>query len=64
MHMVCHQAIGMDTVPIPLQPLLEQKQKAAPIPWIKENVQPGVATQDDMVAGTGIMDSWFACHSI
>jgi hypothetical protein len=46
----------------PLRSFLEQKIEATVVCLIEENWIAGVATQDDVVEGSGIVDSGFTGH--
>lgn len=47
-----------------LHAFLEKKEEPAAVLWSKENILTGVAPQNDMEAGAGIMDSGFTRHVV
>jgi hypothetical protein len=60
--MIAHEAEGMDTMPEPLDPLLQQKVKASSVSVIEEDGLPCVAAQDDMIERSWIVNSWLTGH--
>jgi hypothetical protein len=63
MDMVGHAAEGMNAEIEPLHSFLKQKIEATAIGLIEKDGIAGVAAQDHMVKGAGVMDSRFAGHS-
>lgn len=62
MHMVCHQAEGMDAMSEALGPFLQQKIEPVPVGVVEEDVLSRIATQDYVIVSAGIVDSGFSCH--
>jgi len=60
--MVAHEAEGVDTMPEPLDPLLQQEVEASPVSVIEEDGLPCVATQGNMIEGSRTVNSWLTGH--
>ncbi len=45
--MIAHEAEGVDAMPEPLDPLLQQEIEASPVPVIEEAGLPRITTQGD-----------------
>jgi hypothetical protein len=53
----------VDTIPEPLNALLDKEVKTVSVYVVKKDILPCVPTQDDMITCTGIMDSRFTSHA-
>jgi hypothetical protein len=60
--MIAHEAEGVDTMPEPLDPLLEQEIETSPVSVIEEDGLPRVAAQGDMIECPWIVDSGLTGH--
>jgi len=60
--MFCHQAVGMNSMPVFFKAFRDKKQEPASVLFVKKIYPGGVTPEDDMVTGTGILESWFSCH--
>jgi hypothetical protein len=61
-NMVCHQTKGENTVAVPFDTFLDEKEKPATVFGVKENVLTAIAAKDDMVQRTGIVKAGFTGH--
>jgi len=61
-HMVCHQAEGMNSMSEALSPFLQQKIEPVPVGVIEKNVLSRISTQDNVIICAGIMNTRFSCH--
>ncbi len=52
----------MDTMLESFYTFLKKQEEPASVSGIKEDIVSGIAAQNDMIAGTGEMESCFACH--
>ena len=59
---IAHQAEGVDTMPEPLGPFLQQEIEPSPVPVIEEDGLPCVAAQGNMIQRAWIVDSWLTGH--
>jgi hypothetical protein len=60
--MVAHEAEGVDTMPEPLDPLLQQELEASRVSVIEEDGLPCVATQSNMIVRSRTVNSRLAGH--
>ena len=62
MNVVGHETKRMDAMAITLSSLLHEEVEAVAVVFVEEDVLSGVAPQDHMVKGAGIMYSRSSCH--
>ena len=62
MNMVSHEAEGVDAMAETLDTFLQKKKEAGAVFFGEKDILSGIASQNDMVDGAGIMKSGFACH--
>jgi hypothetical protein len=63
-HVVCHPAIGVNSMLVPFQAICNQCFPTLPISGIKENVLTVIAAQNDMVKTTTYMETRFPGHAL
>jgi len=61
-HVVCHQAEGMDAMTEALGPFLEQKIEPVPVGIVGKDILSRISTKDNVIICAGIMDTGFSCH--
>jgi hypothetical protein len=52
----------MDAIAETLYSFLDEKIEAGAVFVGEKDILPGIAPQDYMIEGAGIMETWFACH--
>jgi hypothetical protein len=62
MHVICHETIGKDAMPVSLNTFLEQETETASIRIREKDILACIAPKDHMVTGARVMGSRFACH--
>jgi hypothetical protein len=62
MHMVRHEAVSMDVMAETLGTFLQKKIETGAVFIGDKDILPGIASQDYMIEGAGIMEAGFACH--
>lgn len=62
--MIGHEAVCMNAMLVFLYTFLEKKKELTSILLVKKNILTGIATKDDMITSTGIMESWFSSHEV
>jgi len=62
MEMRRHQAKGMSAILEAFNAFLQQQEKTRTVAGIEDDVLPAVAAKNDVINGSGVMKSRFACH--
>jgi hypothetical protein len=62
--MIRHQAEGMNTMAVSLNPFLEKKVEAVPVLVIEKDRISGIPAQNRMVETTWNMQPLFTCHQL
>jgi len=61
-HVVGHEAEGVDATSESLHALLEQRRVAAAVVIVEKGILARDAALDHVVDSPGEVDAWFACH--
>jgi hypothetical protein len=63
MDMVSHEAKSVNPIAKPVGPFLKQEVETTAVSVGQKYVLPAVASEDNVIKSTRLMDAWFPCHA-